>query len=277
MKKLIAISQILIMISGMSATAAPYGSCGAPIGYPCATENCTQEKDAGQFFCRPECPPQKCPEAKYNIEHMFYDKCVYNDKVLVTNSKNVICKGNILKVVFDCAFKSECARAGQKIKFSIPEAIYTKEGTLLIPAGSKVLATVIKINHQKRPNKNAQVYLKFDCLVLTDGTLTPMAGIPCTKDSSLKEGPWMTTGKVAANAIGLGIIGAGAATGFAFIPHPLKLGVAYAIGIPVGVSIGLATGLLSAGLKYHAKAGETVMVILCEDLCIKRQCDCRCR
>ena len=53
-----------------------------------------------------------------------------------------------LKDMFDCPFKSECAKAGEKVRFTIPEAIYTKEGTLLIPACSKVIATVIKINHQ---------------------------------------------------------------------------------------------------------------------------------
>lgn len=266
MKKLIAISQILIMLSALPASAAPYGACGAPKGYPCASEN----QNPSQFFCRPQGTSCKESEPQYLVEHMFYDKCVCSDKVVVTTSKNVICKGNILKVLFDCPFKSECAKAGEKVRFTIPEAIYTKEGTLLIPACSKVIATVIKINHQQRPNKNAQVYLKFDCLVFPDGYMTSMAGVPCTKDSSLKESKWMSTGKVAANALGMGVVGAGAATGFAFIPHPLRLGVAYAIGIPVGVSIGLATGLLSAGLKYHAKAGEAVMVILTDNLCLKK-------
>ena len=100
-----------------------------------------------------------------------------------------------------------------------------------------------------------------------------MSARPCTKDSSLKEGPWHTAGKLTAWTLGLGIVGAGAGTGFAFIPNPAKLGVGYAIGIPVGTTVGLITGLITPGLKYHAKAGESIMIILCEDLCVKKQCE----
>ena len=75
-----------------------------------------------------------------------------------------------------------------------------------------------------------------------------------------------------AYTLGLGVVGAGAGTGFAFIPNPAKLGVGYAIGIPVGTTVGLITGLITPGLKYHAKQGEEIPIILCEDLCINKQC-----
>ena len=70
----------------------------------------------------------------------------------------------------------------------------------------------------------------------------------------------------------LGIVGAGAGTGFAFIPNPAKLGVGYAIGIPVGTTVGLITGLVTPGLKYHAKQGENITIILCDDLYLRKEC-----
>lgn len=204
-------------------------------------------------------------------EHMFCEKCSECNEVLIKTCENVICKGNAFKITFDCKFWSECAKAGDKVNFSVPEAIYTQEGTLLIPACSKVVATVIRIERQRIPNKNARVYLNFECLVLPDGTAIAMNAKPCTKDSSLKEGPWHTAGKLTAWTLGLGVVGAGAGTGFAFIPNPAKLGVGYAIGIPVGTTVGLITGLITPGLKYHAKAGEAVIIILCDDLCIQNK------
>jgi hypothetical protein len=66
------------------------------------------------------------------------------------------------------------------------------EGTLLIPVNSKVVGTVIKIEKQRMPNKNARVYINFECLILPDGTVVAMSGQPCTKDGSLKEGGWHT-------------------------------------------------------------------------------------
>ena len=161
-------------------------------------------------------------------------------------------------------------------KVERPEAIYTQEGTLLIPACSKVVATVIKIEKQRFPNKNARVYLKFECLLLPDGSAIAMSAQPLTKDGALKEGPWHTAGKLAASTVGLGIVGAGAGTGFAFIPNPAKLGVGFAIGIPVGCTVGLITGLLTPGLKYHAKEGEAIKIILCENLELCKQNETSC-
>lgn len=211
-------------------------------------------------------------ERVLRTEHMFCEDGALSDEVIITNLRNIICKGNVFKVAFECKFWSECAKAGDRVNFTVPESIYTQEGTLLIPTGSKVVATVLKIEKQRIPNKNAKVFLKYECLILPDGTAVVMSGKPFTEDGALKEGPWMTAGKLGAYTLGLGAIGAGAATGFAFIPHPLRLGVAYAIGIPIGTSIGLITGLVTPGLKYHAKAGEVVTIILCDNLCLKKQC-----
>ena len=213
-----------------------------------------------------------CEEQIIGQEHMFCEKGALSNNVTITNLRNIICKGNVFKVAFDCKFFSECAKAGERVNFSVPNAIYTREGTLLIPACSKVVGTVIRIETQRIPNKNARVYLNFEYLILPDGTAIQMSAKPLTKDSSLKEGPWHTAGKLLGYTLGLGIVGAGAGTGFAFIPNPAKLGVGYAIGIPVGTTVGLITGLITPGLKYHATAGEEIPIILCEDLCINKQC-----
>lgn len=214
--------------------------------------------------------PCNCKEEILSREHMFPEKNAPSDSVAVTNYRNIICKGNVFKIVFDCKFWSEKVKAGDRVNFSVPESIFTQEGTLLIPACSKLVATVIKIEKQRIPNKNARVHLKFDCIVFPDGSAVTLSAKPFTKDGTLKEGPWMTTGKLAASTVGLGIAGAGAGVGFAFIPNPAKIGTGLAIGIPIGCSVGLITGLITPGLKYHAKAGEAIKIILCQDLALKK-------
>lgn len=214
-----------------------------------------------------------CQEQVLGYENMFCEKGAANSKVVITNLRNVICKGNAFRVTYNCGFKSECAKAGDKVNFTVPESIYTQEGTLLIPACSKVVATVIRIEKQRPPNKNARVYMNFDCLVLPDGTSVSMSARPATTNGDLKENGWHTAGKLVGSTLGLGIVGAGAATGFAFIPNPHKFGTAYAIGIPVGTGVGLITGLVTPGLKYHAKEGESLIILLCEDLPLCKQCD----
>lgn len=199
-------------------------------------------------------------------EFLFPEKNCTTRKVVLTDKRNILCKGNILKIAFDCKFWSEKSKAGDKISFSFPESVYTQEGTLIVPAGTKVIATVINVEKPKKFNKNARVHLRYDCIVIPNYNPQDIEAKTFTKDGTLKEGPWMTAGKLAASTIGMGAIGAGAGVGFAFIPNPAKIGTGLAIGIPVGASVGLIGGLLTPGLKYHAKAGEKIKIILCDEL-----------
>ena len=216
--------------------------------------------------------PCSTQEQVLGYEHMFCEKGTQESKVVITNMRNILCKGNAFKVVYDCKFQSECAKAGDKINFTVPESIYTQEGTLLIPACSKVTGTIIRIEKQRPPNKNARVYFNFDFLIFPDGTSVAMSARPATKNGELKENGWHTAGKLVGSTLGLGIIGAGAATGFAFIPNPHRFGTAYAIGISVGTGVGLLAGLFTPGLKYHAKEGESLIIVLCENLALEKQC-----
>ena len=152
-----------------------------------------------------------CPEETVAIEHMFNEKGSLTNKVTITNLRNIICKGNVFKVAFVCKLHSDKVIAGETVNFCVPEAIYTQEGTLLIPAGSKVAGKIIKIQKPKIFNKNARVYIKFECLILPNGTAIVMNGRPNTCDGALKEGAWMTAGKLTASTLGLGIIGAASA------------------------------------------------------------------
>ena len=205
-------------------------------------------------------------------EHLFCEKDSIANKVAITNQRNIICKGGAFKVAFNCKFKSECAKAGDSVNFILQDALYTQEGRLLIPQGSTLVAEIIRIEKQRIPNKNARVYFNFKCIMFPDGTSICMSAKPLTVDGSLKEGPWMTTGKLALYTIGLGCVGAGAGVGFSFIPNPAKIGVGLAVGIPVGCTVGLITGLITPGLKYHAKEGEIITISLCEPLCLPKIC-----
>lgn len=189
----------------------------------------------------------------------------------LTENYYVVSKGNVLRVAFECKFLSECAKEGDSVYFFVPKDICTECGTLIIPMNSKFVGYVRGINPQKKLNKNARVYVSINKLILPDGTELEVKAKPFTKDFSLVENGWMTAGKLTASTVGLGAIGTGAGTGLAFIPKPHKIAIgAAAIGLPVGCFIGLVTGLITPGLKYHAKQGEEIYIILCDDLTIPK-------
>lgn len=206
------------------------------------------------------------PEAIVAVEHLpKVNRKVSNDVVNITNQRNIITKDNVLVVAFDEKFKQKLHQSGDAVYFVTPENISTVEGTLLIPANSKFTGKIINMQNPKWFNRNGRVYVQLENVVFPSGQEVAFNAKPFYKDYALKEGPWMTTGKVALWTIGLGAVGTGAGIGFAFIPNPAKIGNAFAIGTPIGLGVGLVTGLVTPGLKYNAKKGEKINVILLED------------
>lgn len=211
------------------------------------------------------------PEAIVAVEHLpKVNRKVTNDIVNITNQRNIITKDNVLVVAFDEKFKQKLHQSGDAVYFVTPENISTVEGTLLIPANSKFTGKILNTQNPKWFNKNGRVYVQLDNVVFPSGQEVAFNAKPFYKDYALKEGPWMTTGKVALWTIGLGAVGTGAGIGFAFIPNPAKIGNAFAIGTPIGLGVGLVTGLVTPGLKYNAKKGEKINVILLEDVGIAK-------
>ena len=203
-------------------------------------------------------------------EHLEAVKNAPNNEVVITNQRNVIKEGNAMYVAFDEAFQSETAQEGDALTFVAGEDIATTEGTVLFPAGTKFCGNVISVTDPKWFNKNARVYAQITKAVLPNGQTVCLDAKPFYKNYELKEGPWMTAGKLALYTVTGGVIGGGAGTGIAFIPDPHKVGTGIAIGAPVGAGVGLATGLITKGLNYHAKEGEEIKVIMLKDVSIAK-------
>ena len=204
------------------------------------------------------------------IEHLDVTRKAPNNEVAINNIQSTINQGNVLVVAFEDKFKSEEHKAGDVVTFLADKDICTEEGTLIIPAGTKFVAQINEIQPPKKFNKNARVYPQLTKIILPSGKELAFNAKPFSKDYSLKEGPWMTTGKLLLCTAAGAAVGTGAGVGFAFIPSPANIGTGVAIGTPVGAAVGLVTGLVTPGLQYHAKAGENIYVILLDDAVISK-------
>lgn len=209
-------------------------------------------------------------ERELGTQHLRAVRNAKNDEVLITSTRNIIKEGNAMFVAFGDKFKSELANEGDVLNFVANEEIATEEGTVLFPAGTKFEGSVLKVQDPKWFNKNARVYAQITKAVLPCGQVVSMNAKPFYKNYELKEGPWMTAGKLALYTVSGGAVGTGAGVGLAFIPNPHKIGTGIAVGAPVGAGIGLATGLVTKGLNYHAKAGEEIKVIMLNDVSIAK-------
>jgi len=206
--------------------------------------------------------------ANETIEHLDVHKNAPCNLVAINGCQKTVKKDNVLLFTFSEKFLSKQHIAGEIIHFDVPQALYTVEGTQILPANSKVVAEITKIQKPRVWNRNARVSLIFRQVVFPDGSCYDIKAMPFTKDQVLKEGPWTTFGKVALCTLSLGAIGTGAGVGFAFIPNPAQLGVGIGVGVAVGAGVGLIVGLVTPGCHYKAKKGEEVYALLLDDMCV---------
>ena len=194
-----------------------------------------------------------------SVEHLDdYDVAVV-DRVSITNLRRIILAKNVFKVAFLEKFNSTKAQVGDVVPFYFKKDVRTIEGTLVIPAGTKLYATVAELRDKDWINKNAEVYLHFEKMVFPNGNEYPfIARVLNSQEGVLSENKWLKPLEytVAGAAIG------GVALGLPIGEANDRSGDGMAIGFPTGAGVGLLTGWLTPGLNFKARADEEVLVEL---------------
>lgn len=199
------------------------------------------------------------------VEHLSLYKKAANNEVKVTNLRNIVLSGNVIKGYFDAYFNSKRAAEGDDVLFVAKKDIYTDEGTLLIPAGTKMLAKVNTLDEQKWFNRNAKVTLDFVSMTLPNGRVLPFNARVLNNDGILTSNWW---GKPLAYTLGGAAVGTGA--GIAIATCNDEYGKGVAIGLPVGAGVGAATGFITPGLAYKANEKDALWLELTSDLSIPK-------
>ncbi len=202
----------------------------------------------------------------YNIEHLNTD--VENTKVdlvKITTGGNVIQKENVFVVNFAQNFNSKYYNVGDFVQFNFDCDLKTKEGTIVIPCNSTLIARVACIENPKWFSRNAKVYLEFTHILLPDGTNIPVA-LQLADKKYLKEGAKETAGKIAAYTLSIGGVGSGLGAAIGVAAGNTITGLI--IGGSIGGGVGLVSGIVSPGLHYKAKKGEKIILKVEDNLTI---------
>lgn len=203
--------------------------------------------------------PEEPKEYLLSVEHLDdYGKAVV-DRVNITNLRRIILAKNVFKVSFLESFNSTKHQIGDVIPFYFKNDVVTKEGTLLIPANTKLYATIEELRDKRWINKNTEVYLHFTKMVFPNGHEYPFIARVLNNDEGvLSENKWLKPLEytVAGAAIG------GAAIGLPVGEHNGRSGDGMAIGFPTGAGVGLLAGWLTPGVNFKARANEDVLVEL---------------
>jgi len=186
-----------------------------------------------------------------------------SNRVKIAQYSNLVEKSNIVPVVFVENFNSKYYKEGDLVEFRFNQDIKTKEGTLVIPCGSSLIARVDCLIKPKWFSRNARLGLKFQEIVFPDGTITCLNGVTNTKNNELKMGAWATVGKILGYTVLIGGVGTGLGAAIGVAGGNVISGVI--IGGSIGGGVGLATGIVSPGLHYRAKKDSLLYVRLVED------------
>ena len=203
--------------------------------------------------------PAEPSEYILSVEHLDdYGKAIV-DRVNITNLRLIILAKNVFKVHFAEKFNSTKAQIGDVVPFYFKKDVVTKEGTLVIPAGTKLYATVAELRDKDWINKNAEVYLHFTKMVFPNGNEYPfIARVLNNQEGVLSENKWLKPLEYTVAGATIGGVGLGLPIGEAND----RSGDGMAIGFPIGAGVGLATGWLTPGVNFKAGKDEDVLVEL---------------
>lgn len=199
-----------------------------------------------------------------DVEHL---QAVENSKinlVKVSPCGNIIQKENYIVVNFAQNFNSKYYKTGDYVQFSFDKDLKTQEGTLLIPCSSSLIARITCIETPKWFSRNAKVFMEFTHILFPDGQNIPVAVQLASKKKYLQEGAKETTGKIAAYTLTIGGVGAGLGSAIGVAAGHTITGLI--IGGSVGGGVGLVSGIVSPGLHYKAKKGESLILELEDNL-----------
>lgn len=186
------------------------------------------------------------------------------DLVKITSGGNIIQKENCIVVNFAQNFNSKYYKMGDYVQFSFENDIRTKEGTLLIPCNSSLIARISSIESPKWFSRNAKVFMEFTHILLPDGTNIPVALEIAKNKKYLQEGAKETAGKIAAYTLSIGAIGSGLGAAIGVAAGHTITGLI--IGGSIGGGVGLVSGIVSPGLHFRAKQGEKLILELQDNL-----------
>lgn len=198
-------------------------------------------------------------------EHLDVTNKAEVDTVQVTNQRKIVLAKNIIKGYFATYFSSKDAQVGDTVTFTAKKDVYTEEGTLVIPAGTTMKATITSIEPKKWWNKNDKVTVEFETMTLPNGVCVPFKAEVINNNGVLTENRWA---KPVAYTVGGAVVGGGVGVGIAGMSCHDHYDNGVAIGAPVGAGVGLLTGLATKGRTYKADEGEFVWLELTQDLSI---------
>lgn len=177
--------------------------------------------------------------------------------------------GQTFRAVVATPVSSETAVTGQAVTMALGSDFYYNE-TLVAPAGSSVIGTVIEVSKAKHGSMNGKLTVRFTSIITPTGQNIPISAVIKTDDGTgtLIGGTKMDVAKDYAKDLTVGA-GAGALAGV--IISPLaggSIGKGTALATAVGAGGGLAKSIWDKGADVEIPVNAAVDLYLTQPITV---------
>jgi len=206
-----------------------------------------------------------------------YEQNYYPSGSQYVNSNNKTLKGRvvtvpsgqIMNVISTAPLSSQNAYLGQVYSVTLASDLYSN-GSLIAPAGSAVMGSVVEVTHAKHGSLNGKLSIRFSQINTPNGSQIPISAIIKTNDNTgvLVGGTKMDVAKeygkdaVAGAAIGAlsGIVFGALAGG--------SIGRGAALGTAVGAGGGVVKSVIDKGVDVNIPAGANFEIQLTQPITV---------
>lgn len=206
-----------------------------------------------------------CIQTEHLKQNKEVSKKSPTDIVITTPNLSTIIEYNVIELEYAQDFSSKTAKVGDRVGFLLNSGLQTREGTMVVPCGSRVEAEVISVKKPKSFNRSGKVVLCFDTIVMPNGCKLPLKAKVYAKKQELSRGKLNAMGKGLGGVLGTAAVATGAGCGIGVAAGAVVVG-GLAIGLPVGVAVGAIGFLCTPGLHYKAKPGDKLYIQLTDNL-----------
>lgn len=219
---------------------------------------------------------QAAPNYSYNsygqtpqYEQNYYSHNYGSPSTTLKGRVVTVPAGQLLPVVSTCFIGSSSAYRGQTVSMALASDFYYN-GSLVAPAGSSVIGTVIEVNNAKRASMSGKLCIRFNQIVTPNGLQIPISAVIKTDDNSgvliggTKKDAIINYGK---NALVGSATGAVSGVLFGALAGG-DVGRGAALGTAVGAGGGLAKSTWDKGNEVSIPAGANFDIILTQPITV---------
>jgi len=181
--------------------------------------------------------------------------------ILLQGSIATIQQNSIIPTTLETPVSSEISTVGDPVTLNVSQNITTKQGVLLIPAGSKICGSITEVIPAKFGNRNAKMSINFNKITLPSGCSYPLSASIATETGSIEAGS-LKSSVLKGVLTTIGGAGAGAALGTALGAITGKTGKGAIYGTAIGGGLGAVGAVIASGGAIKIPSGEPVFIKL---------------